>query len=431
MKLLNRIVHMIELDAELFRLEGNRLISAEDLRQVPGDKWLVTDFQEGMSRVMTVEGPAKYAELLVRRKLQESGEFEEPVTLFTHWKKGRGKNTTDIFFTAVPSRVTRYYLEELKQHDDGVLVFAMYGVLWNLLRRSGLKEPSAVVFRHHRFAEVLVGSEDQVYFANRCVAFDTEKDQINALWATVQSDIETVERDQRIQVSRIVHVNWFDAGETPSWPQEWQRRLAAAPQTALHVGDARHAVSWPHALQQQSARHSVSGLKEKLFYYAKCWAPAMNATLAVLTAALVVGTMGLRSSVNHLRQRTARAEEQIDSFQTNVPRQVLDNDFDDLLKFVAEMDRNRNLPSYQQVVDDMTHPSFAILSLHRLKVEYASDQVRMELAGKIDAPFDKAHEGYGKFLKRLRALGYRIEESRFETQISTSQIVLKLSRTAR
>ena len=111
-----------------------------------------------------------------------------------------------------------------------------------------------------------------------------------------------------------------------------------------------------------------------------------------------------------------------------MPSQSLSEDFGSILQFVGELNRYRRMPSYQQIVDDLTYPPFNLLALNHFKVDYTSDQVRLELSGEIRAPFDQAHGGYQAYINRLTTLGYRIEESRFETQISKSQVMLKLSR---
>jgi hypothetical protein len=391
------------LDGEIIHRDGENLVQIDDLHDVQGDKWLVTDFQEGMSRVMTVEGPVKYAELLVRRKLQETGEFEEPVDIFTHWKKKRGKTTTDVFFTAVPSRLTNYYMVETGQHEDITLVFALYGVLWDMVCRTGSKAPVAVVLRHQRFAEVVVGSKDRVFFANRCVAFDTEKEQIDTLWETVKSDIEAVENEQRTTVGKIVHIN-------------------------MQLEQISHSVSLPLVLEAQSAAKSISAFKEKLCHYTKRWAPAVNLGMAFIVVVLLFGLIGYRVDARQLRQRVEAVQKQIGQVRMSMPRETLRKDFDDLLKFIEQLDRNRNAPSYQQIVDDLTQTALKQLGLQHLKVDFGSDRLRLALSGEIDAPFEDAHGGYQKFLSQMTARGYRVEESRFETQINKSQVLLKLSR---
>ncbi len=422
------MIELFELDGELLHPEGGKLVPIANVGDITGDKRLVTDFQEGMSRVMTVEGPAKYAELLVRRKLQETGEFEEPVHVFTHWKKKRGKTTADVFFTAVPSRLTNYYLVESGQQEDIILVYGLYGVLWDLLQREAGADPAAVVLRHHRFAEVVVGSRRHVYFANRCVAFDTEKEQIDALWETVRSDIEAVEQEQRINVGKIIHLNWVNAEDGPKWPREWHKRLIKMPHEAMLMGASSQTVSLHLAARKQSAGQSVSPLKEKFFYLTKRWAPAINLAMAVLLVALFAGLIRLKADSHGLRQRVEEIRQEIGQVQTNLPRETLSEDFDKLLKFIVQMEHHKSAPSYQQIVDDLTRTALKQLALDRLKVDFGADQVQLELTGNIDAPFEVAHGGYQKFLNQMTARGYRVEESRFETQINRSQVVLKLSR---
>ncbi len=428
MKERNAISQIIELDGELLHRSGGELVRIDDAGDIAGDKQLLTDFQEGMSRVMTVEGPLKYAELLVRRKLQEAGEFEEPVNVFTHWKKKKGKTTSDVFFTAVPSRLTSYYLGELGQQEDITLVYSMYGALWDIIRREAVTDPVAVVLRHHRFAEVVVGSKHQVYFANRCVAFDTEKEQVDALWETVKSDIETVEAEQRIKVKKIILLNWINADDAPQWPQEWQRRLEKAPQERLQMDTLSQPVSLHLVARRQSAAQSHSPLKDKLFHLSKKWAPAVNFGMALLIVAMVVGLIGMKADAYRLQQHMEEIQQQMGQVRIGFPKESLSDDFDRLLKFVVQLDRHRNTPSYQQIVDDLTQTALKQLALDHLKVEFGPDKVRLEVAGNIDAPFEIAHGGFQKFLNQMTARGYHVEESRFETEINRSQVVLKLSR---
>ncbi len=422
------IHHIVEMDGSFHCIAEASTVPIEDIRQVTGDRWLVTDFQEGMARLMTVEGPAKYADLLVQRKLQESGEFEEPVEIFTHWKKKSGKNTTELFFTAVPKRVAQFYLDELRQGSDITLVFPMYALLWNHIKRSGSKHPVAVILRHNRFAEVLIGSRDRVYFANRCVAFDTEADQIEALWNTVRSDIESVEHQHKVTIGRISCVNWLDAHDAPRWPDDWMQRLVIPQSTVMQAEASALAVSWPTGLKKHSAWLAVSAFAEKSFYYTKRWTPAFNLCLMVLAGLLVAGMLRYENSANTLQGELERVQQQINQTSLKVPDLSVAQDFDELLKFIGQLDHHRSMPSYQQVIDHLTQGASGLLSLNHLKLEYTGNGVQLELSGDIEAPFEKAHGGYQRFLRHLEKLDYKVQESRFETQINSSQVLLKLIR---
>ncbi len=82
------------------------------------------------------------------------------------------------------------------------------------------KDPTAIIFQHNRFADLIVGTKNKIYFANRCVSFDTSEEQIGSLWQTLQSDIDTVEVENKIHVGKIITLSWIDSKILPEWPGE-------------------------------------------------------------------------------------------------------------------------------------------------------------------------------------------------------------------
>ena len=428
MRIQPTIATVIEMDGHFYRWQGDELTTIADLRGLPGDKRLVTDFQEGSSRVMTVEGPLKYSELLVRRKLQESGEFEEPVRIITHWKKKRGKNTTDIFFTAVPTRLASFYFDELRNQAHITLVFSVGGILWEVVKKNRSKAPMAVVLRHDRFAELLIGSADRVYFSGRCVAFDSAEEQIQALWETIRSDIEAVANENRVEISRVVHLNWLAAHDTPIWPEQWQERFITLEQQTVRFEEEIQPLGLLGAVKLPSARHSVSPGMERGLYYTRRWAPLFNLGLALAVFLLLAGMVRYQRQTQSLEIQQSAVQHQITQihFDRSVPE--VPADFAQRLTFLQKLARQRHVPSYQEVINDLSRAAFGALQLQRLKVDYAPERLAVELYGDIQAPFDQAHSGYQIFLQKLERLGYVVEENRFETQISQSKVVLKLSR---
>ncbi|MCJ8502145.1 hypothetical protein [Desulfatitalea alkaliphila] len=421
-------IRLFEMDGEVYRLDGTLLTPVESVTAVAGDKWLVTDLREAASRLLTVEAPVRYAELLVRKKLQESGEFDEPVEIFTHWKKKRGRNSTDIFFTAVPTRQSRFYLEALREGDHSTLVFAMYGVLWDVLQRRRAREPVAVVLRHDRFAEMIVGHRNQVYYANRCVAFDTAPEQLQALWDNVRNDIASVEEDSGMSVARVILLHWLDAADMPDWPAEWRQRIEVHADQEWMVGDTAQRLSWPCAAAHQALRNSVSPPAEKTFYAARRWAPAVNGMLLLLLLALAGGWFILRDDARQLARHSDQLARRMAEVQLETLPTPSREAFTAQLDFLQSLDRGRRRPAYREVLDDLTASPFEGLRLNQLKLEYGSGVLRVALSGDVASPFESAHEQYRRYLRHLQQRGYRIEESRFDTRITVSQLMLKLRR---
>lgn len=426
MKRVSGIAKLIELDNTVFHLDGDQALRVDDPVSIAGEKWLVTDFQEGMTRLMTVEGPVKYAELLARRKLQESGEFEEPVQIITHWKKKRGKNATDIFFTAVPVRLADFYFQVLRRQENVTLVVPQYALLWETLKRLRSKAPAAVVLRHGRFAEILIGDKGRIFFANRCVAFDTEPEQIQALWQTVLSDFANVENEHRIRISRIICLNWLQAEDQPSWPEDWLERVVCLPSVSIVADRATCRNSWPVTFKWLSLRLSASSLIDKLCYAARRLAPALNLVLAAAVMAVIGAFTLLGQQTQHLEYELAGVQQKIRTFRLTQPINVGTTDFTALIKFVQKINQQHRLPEYRKILADLDQGRFEGLTLETLKIEFAGDQVRLELFGDIRAPFDRAHSGYQILTHQLKKRGYKIVEKKFETQINSSKILLKL-----
>jgi len=420
--------HIIEMDGALYGLHGNQLKPITDLSSVQGNKHVATDLQEAMSRLMTVEAPPRFAEMLVRRKLQENGEYEEPVTIINHWIKKQNKNTTNIFFTALPQRLARFYFDEPGQQNDILLVYPMYTILWDIIQRSRSKKPLAVVLRHDRYAEVLVGSKDTVYMADRCVAFDTEAEQIQALWETVVTMIETAQTENRFQIDGILYLNWIDAQEDPPLPQQWQDKLQVINSKAYTVGEQSLRASWPLGVSRLRAQRSVSRIKEKAAFYAQKWSTFANA--ALLTAAVLLAA-GLMFQKN-LSQRTAEEIQTVDlqirEIEKTPPITIDVARLDKQIAFIEQIKDWRVSPSTRQLLDDLSLAAFRDMQLKRLKIDFTPQHIQMDLYGDIDAPFDQAHSGYQIFLRGLEQAGYRLEEHQFETRIDTSRITLKLQR---
>ena len=75
--------YAIEIDESLYYLSGKEISDVDSLSAVDRCKFLVSDLERSISRVMTVDSETKYAEAVVVRSLQEEGEFDEPVSVIT------------------------------------------------------------------------------------------------------------------------------------------------------------------------------------------------------------------------------------------------------------------------------------------------------------------------------------------------------------
>ena len=420
--------YAIELDGLTYSFSGDQLKQVVDLKDIKGDTWLITDMQEAISRTMTVDAAKRYVDVIVRKKLQELGEFDDSVSVLSHWKKKKGANTTEIFFSALPSRLLSRYFELSREHEDNIIIFPLYSVLFDVLKRIKSQEPVAVVFQHDRFADLIVGTGKKVYYANRCVAFDTTKEQISNLWETVKADIDTVERDNRIKVTKTFLLNWIDSGSLPEWSLDTQREIYSFENETITFNSEVKNISFLTALKTLSGRESISPPVEKALYYTRRFVGYINLVIFIAALLIAGGYFYYNHRADVKADEAKRVERKIDMIHFDIPPGVKEEKLTNTLKFVKQLDSYKSSPSYKKVINDISGSVSRNMKFNVVKLDYSGSELRLEVFGRIEAPFNMAHKGYRDFLASLKQRGYSVSESRFDTQIRNSEFMIKLKK---
>jgi len=420
--------YAIELDGLIYSFSGDQLKQVVDLKDIKKDTWLITDMQEAISRTMTVDAAKRYVDVIVRKKLQELGEFDDSVSVLTHWKKKRGANTTEIFFSALPSRLLSRYFELSREHEDNIIIFPLYSVLFDVLKRIKPQEPVAVIFQHNRFADLIVGTGKKVYYANRCVAFDTTEEQISNLWETVKTDIDAVERDNRIKVTKTYLLTWIDSGSLPEWSLDTQREIYSFENEAITFNSKVKNISFLTALETLSGKESISPPVEKALYYTRRFAGYLNLVFFIAALLLTGGYFYYNHRSDVKADEAKTVERKIDMIHFDIPPGVKEEKLKNTLKFVKQLDSYKSSPSYKKVINDISGSISRNMKFNVVKLDYSGSELQLEVFGRIEAPFNMAHKGYRDFLASLKQRGYLVSESRFDTQIRNSEFVIKLKK---
>ncbi len=418
--------YAIELDGIYYRCSGEEIEEVADLRDIQGDLWMVSDLQGALSRTMTVEAPFKYVDVMVRKTLQETGEFDEPVAVITHWKKKRGASAADIFFTALPTRLYYQYLDQGKTYQDNLLLFPLYSVLFTVLKRMRHSAPVGVVFRHGRFADLIIGTGKRVFYADRCVAFDQSAEQISSLWNMVRADIENTEKENRIKVEKILLINWIDAVEKPEWPDEMETRLFSMEEEGFQFKGKTRSTSFLKAVRMCHAVASVSGVSEKAAYWSRKSLPLINGIVLLVTLLFFAGYFYYDHRAELVGKKLNVAESKVASLAQGLTLKEIP--YEKTLAFVRELGRYGKTPSFKQVLGDISDSLGESISVDMLRVDYGQDSVEVKAIVKVKAPFEEAYRGYQAFVSSMRQKGYVLEQGDFNTTIAESQFLVRLEK---
>jgi len=420
--------YVIEIDGEMFGLSDEKIEPIATFDGTSHDTYFVSDLQgTAISQTTTIESPVKYIEVMVRKNLQESGEFDEPLSIITHWKKKKGRNVTDILFTAVPTRILYQHLERIKEYQDSVILFPLYSVLVSILKKMRPKEPVAIVFQHNRFADVIIGTHKKIYYANRCVAYDNTDEQIDALWNTARTDIETAKTEHGIEVNNILKLLWMDSTEPPEWPEDLPRKAHPFPEADFIFPDGKRCyLPFIAAIKALSGFDGVSPPREKTFHYANRYAPYCNAFLILSILFIMTGSVWCFYKDSGIRKEIVTTEKTRSAVLLSLSEKTPEISYENSLSLVRDLTYCQKIPSYKETINDLSAALSESMKIENLKVEYTNKAVTLEILGRADTSFKKAYVGYQTFGSYLRDKGYVVEESKFSTEISSSVFFMKL-----
>lgn len=425
----NNMQYVIELNGNHYRCTEDKLEQIEGLKDVRGDVWFVSDFGEAVSRAVTIETPFKYADIMVRKSLQETGDFDEPLSIVTHWKKKRDANTTDIFFTAFSARLFHLLIDRTKAVEDNVLVFPVYSILHKVIKNMRHPQPVAVIFQHDRFAEIVIGTRDKIFFAERCVAFDDSEEQISTLWNMLGTEIQNAETENLIKVDKVLFLTWIDTKTLPESFEETQGVLCPMEEETLAFEGETYSISFLKAFRMMSGYESVSGPMEKTSYYSEKILPFINIFLLLAIVLLFSGFFWYGHRADQIEETLQEKIAMASDFQTKAG--ISEVPYKETFDFIKELDRYQKTPSFKQALEDITEALPGQMTADVLKADYDANTMRIEIFVKTEALFDTAYKGYQSFLSTMEQKGYDVEKHKFDTSIQDSQFLVVFNKKAK
>lgn len=425
--------YIVDFNGLVQEIHGRELRPLKSPCDAGGDAWLVSDLAQTLARVDRVDAPPRYAEMVVRKRLQDAGEFAEPVTILTHWKRRVAGERSDIYYTAVPEYLMQQYERQLGDCAHNVLLFPVHAVLWAALRGLPGRQPTAVVFVYDRFAELLIGTRNQAHGALRITAYDTGDAAMEGLWESVRQELAQHAERLHIDIKRVLGFSWqLDPEAFEGHLADTARALGAEslllPATELGMGDERFLDTLPGALDGLRARQSVSPGWERLSFVTRRAAPWATAAAAAVVAALAGGGWWLG-------ERTATLENRIVALQRDIDASPVSNlppppPYAETMAFAHTLERVSAGPSYRRLLNELSAALPEDLRIDALKVVHGRDTVGLEVFGSAVTGFRTAQFGHQGFLAALRRQGYRVEGQQFSTRIGSSdfKITLELPR---
>lgn len=455
-----------------------------EIAAVRGSKWLLTDFGGAPPKFMTVEAPVRFAEIVVQRRLQETGDAGEHGRICTHWKRPRGKTSTDIFFTPVEGDLYSAYEDRAHEDPGHHLIFSIHALLYAALREHSKNKMVLVMFEHDRHVELLLGRSGQVLAASRVSSYANTPEAKENQADTVGQELRSMMGNQAARLDLIVHFNWMlgeetetasntgnssttgssgfssfgqagtrEASTSTGWAAtgegtamgkeqarlmsaEWAHKLAKAREVPLKLlkpkmhdikGNEFVVSSIPDALGALTVADASSPAMDRFQYQAQRSMPWATLLSLLVVAALYLGGLWLQRQSNLLADETMRLTDLGSSAAMRVD--PLDPGYKKVVTFTDNLARLKVAPSLQGVLTDITNSLQGKIIFDHVLIEYSEQsKVTASLKGRIKSAFPQASQEHETFLTNLTSRNYRVVKSDFSTDVTELQFNLKLER---
>ena len=172
----------------------------------------------------------------------------------------------------------------------------------------------------------------------------------------------------------------------------------------------------------------ISSPTEKTSYYTRKWAPCLNALFFLAGLLLLGGYFWYNQKVDLLQKDLIKLEGKKAAIQMKAKQEIPQIEYKETFSFVRNLAFFQRAPSYKEVINDISGVLSSGMSIDVLKMDYSKDKMMVEIFGKVKAPFGMAYTGYQTFVDMLKQKGYRVKESRFDTEISSSEFLIKFTK---
>lgn len=455
----------------------------ETIATVKGNKWVVSDFGGVSPKYMTVEAPARYAEIVAQRRLLEMGEAGEHARICTHWKRARGKTSTELFFTVVEGDLYSAYEDRAFDDVNHHLLFSTHALLYACLREHSKNKTVLVMFEHDRHVDLLLGRSGQVLATSRVSSYAYTQEAKENQMDTVGQELKSMMMDMQGKLEMIVYFGWlmgeetesssatgssttgssgfssFGGGETKEaststgWAAtgestsmgkeqarlmsaEWAHKLAKSLEVPLKLlkpkmhdvrGNEFVVSSIPDAMSALTVADSSSPVMDRIQYQAQRSMPWVTLISLLMVSGLYLGGLWMQRQANLLADETLKYADV--SMGATMKVDPVDPEFLKVVAFTDNISRLKTAPSLQGLLTDITSALSGKMTFDQVIIEYDEhSKVTTTLNGRIKSGFAQASQEHETFITGLTSRNFRVVKSDFSTDVSELQFTLKLER---
>ncbi|MBF0427618.1 MAG: hypothetical protein HQL94_01735 [Magnetococcales bacterium] len=410
---------IVDADGVTCQLEGRTARVLDQISSVKGNKWVLTDFGGLPPRFMTVDAPACHAEIVALRRLQEKGEAGEDARICTHWKRARGKTSTELFFTLAEKDYFRVCEDRALEDSDHHLLFSVYALMYASLRTHSDKKNCVVMFEHDRHVDLLMGRSGQVLASARVSSYANTSEAKENQVETVGQELQTMMAGKLEKLEKIVYFSWLSGEDNEDKSPEWGRNLAIMFNAQFEpLGSSIQDV-----MKSLTVADSSSSTLDSVQYLTEAFIPKILVVSLMIVAALLFGAFWLQWQTSRLN---AEVKKQL-NYASSMKVEPVDPVYKKTVAFVNQVGHLQNAPSLHTLLADISAATNGRVGFDQVIIEYDElSKATVILKGRIPSGFDQASQDQEAFIRALQDRAYSVINREFFSDVTELKFTITL-----
>jgi hypothetical protein len=420
---------VLEYGGEKFLMADNAIRQMKSINEYYRHFTYVLDFQESLSVGVTdLHSELKYADVMLRKHLEEQGEMGRDDVAHIYAKSRKGKNETNVFYQVYPRQRYQALLQAYEGYDPGFTIQDSFGLLFGLLRSLGKKQPRVLAMRMRESIVLVAGRGENVLSARRIMMLGDDENSLTEGLFALQREMEPIRHALGDEIEAI---DWIEPlTRSLKWKPHpaWKVPLKLWPVVELENPEGRYYSALPTIVGRVNKTTALGPKEERVLRPLELGEKWLWAALLLLVIGLGAGMVYLLRTSNEVEEANVALLRQIKMVEQRMPKlpHYQSKDLKPVLAMADTINLAAYAPSPAELWNRLAATKPTAVRIDEVSATYRLAGTDVALRGEVELGLAHAQRVYAEYLEALQNAGFRLVAQSIRLDIQGNQFNVAL-----
>ncbi|MGE4299415.1 MAG: hypothetical protein AB7E47_15470 [Desulfovibrionaceae bacterium] len=387
------------------------------------------DFESSNSMgVIDIQGEFKFAEVMLRKSLEEQGELGRDDAIHIYYKRRKTKSLTSVLYQVYPKRRLEMVQRAYEFYQDGFIIFDTLGMLYGYMRTLDPKVTHALALRTSEAILFLVGQGSEVFSARRIVMLGDDEGSLTEGIFALQREADAINASIP---GELEHIEWIlPYSEQLIWKPHpaWKIPIKLRPVTRMKHGDKTMYTALPSIIDKLKPEASLGPKEEKLLRpmeKAERWLWAALFLLSIGFAASYYYVAGMSDAATDENNRISMQIKAVERRMPQLPHYMA-KDIKPVLTMAGTINTAAFASPLAEVWNKLALTKPKACRLDSVTFAYRDDGITLGLSGEVELGLAHAQRVFAEFIESLGKGGFQVKNQSISLDIQGNHFQLDL-----